>query len=219
VRLWNSWKHKFTIFTTLLPNSNQLGEQSKVPSMCGDPPGSCLPTKEPFGLQKYQFYVYENVFKRYIPSRLLHSRASEYASQHLQLLQRKCSEKGTFFISFTSVLQISKWKSHIYINPKPISDDIWITTFEALYLPRVYEYTLWKTLQGMPKWLRKKSSFNWLQWSQSRILGVKKKLPKSGCKYPSYNLKMLMEISNTNGASDIKFSCFNLWREYPTHTR
>ena len=36
-----------------------------------------LPHKEPFGLQKYQLYLYANVFKRHIPSRLLRPRTSE----------------------------------------------------------------------------------------------------------------------------------------------
>ena len=48
IKLINSLVHPFT---TLSPTSNKLGEQSKVPSMCGDPPKSSLPTKETFGLQ------------------------------------------------------------------------------------------------------------------------------------------------------------------------
>jgi hypothetical protein len=141
-------KHKFTTFTTLSPTSNQLGEQSKVPSMCGDPPGSRLPTKETFGLQKYQLYLYANVFKRHIPSRLLHPRTSE---SECKANTCNCCKENVWKKAHPCLLHLCsselKCRSPHLHNLQPVADDTCITIFGVPYLPRVYKYTLWSSLQ------------------------------------------------------------------------
>jgi hypothetical protein len=82
--------YKFTTFTTLQINLVNTVKSFHVWKSIWITP----PHKEPFGLQKYQLYLYENVLKRHILSRLLHTYFGIIMqSQHLQPLQRKCLER------------------------------------------------------------------------------------------------------------------------------
>ena len=71
--------------------------------------------QEPFGLQKYQLYLYANVLKRHILSVLVHMRTLE--SECKSDTRNCCKEnvwKGPSLVSFTYVLRSWNIEAHMH---------------------------------------------------------------------------------------------------------